>query len=416
MASQACGSPVAAVSLRANRPFMLVLGGQAVSAFGDAITLTAMPLLVLALTGSGAQMGLVGALQFLPDLLLGLPAGALADRMDRRRLMLWSDAGRAILTAMIPLAVWLGWPAMPVILLVMVPINAMRVLSDTALSSALPSLVAPAHLERANGLFEATMSVPFIVGPAVAGVLVGAIGGAGTIAIDAASFALSAAALAAIQRPMRAERPADMPRIVDDIREGIGFVWRDLALRLVIAYWVVVTAGTAALIPALGYFLIVDQEASAALFGFVGSAWSGGYLLGALASDRLGAIPMAHRMLAGGGVVGACLIAMTLVDAAWAYLVIGAVIGVALAIQTVSYMTLRPLLTPDALRGRVGSTSRTASAAVRPLGMLGGGTLLAAANGGAALACMGVLTLVASVGFSLSRTFRDAAPAEITGS
>jgi MFS family permease len=65
--------------LRGNRDFLVVLTGQAVSAFGDAITLTAMPLFVLALTGSGALMGIVGALQLLPDLVLGLPAGALAD-------------------------------------------------------------------------------------------------------------------------------------------------------------------------------------------------------------------------------------------------------------------------------------------------------------------------------------------------
>ena len=85
--------------LRSNRDFTVVLGGQAISAVGDAITLTAMPLLVLFLTGSGALMGTVAALGLLPNLLLGLPAGALADRWDRRRLMLWSDAGRALLTA-----------------------------------------------------------------------------------------------------------------------------------------------------------------------------------------------------------------------------------------------------------------------------------------------------------------------------
>ncbi|MGH2614795.1 MAG: MFS transporter, partial [Thermomicrobiales bacterium] len=135
--------------LRGNRDFQIVLAGQAVSAFGDAITLTAMPLLVLFLTGSGALMGLVGALQILPDLVLGLPAGALADRWDRRRMMLWADAGRAVLTAAIPLSFWLGWPTMAVILVVTVPTNALRVLSDAGFTSAVPGLVGRENLARA---------------------------------------------------------------------------------------------------------------------------------------------------------------------------------------------------------------------------------------------------------------------------
>ncbi|MGH2602574.1 MAG: hypothetical protein ACRDJ9_24720, partial [Dehalococcoidia bacterium] len=90
------------------------------------------------------------------------------------------------------------------------------------------------------------------------------------------------------------------------------------------------------------------------------------------------------------------------------YLAVGACIGVAVAIQTVSYMTLRPALTPDELLGRVGSTARTLTAGLRPLGLLGGGALIAAASGGVALIGMGVLAIGASMLFGLSKTFREA--------
>jgi len=80
-------------SLWRNRDFRVFLGGQGASAFGDAVTVTALPLLVLLLTGSGVTMGVVGVLTTLPDLLIGLPAGALADRWDRRRLMVYADVG-----------------------------------------------------------------------------------------------------------------------------------------------------------------------------------------------------------------------------------------------------------------------------------------------------------------------------------
>jgi hypothetical protein len=90
------------------------------------------------------------------------------------------------------------------------------------------------------------------------------------------------------------------------------------------------------------------------------------------------------------------------------YFVICACIGMALALQTVAYMTLRPALTPDALLGRVGSTARTTTAALRPLGLLGGGMLISGASGTVALIGMGIVALGASALFGLSRPFRNA--------
>ncbi|HYX10806.1 MAG TPA: MFS transporter, partial [Candidatus Acidoferrum sp.] len=79
------------------RDFRVLAIGEGISSIGDAVTFVALPLLVLALTGSGAAMGIVTALQTLPDLILGLPTGALADRWDRRRMMVVADLGRALL-------------------------------------------------------------------------------------------------------------------------------------------------------------------------------------------------------------------------------------------------------------------------------------------------------------------------------
>ncbi len=90
---------IADAPLRGNRDFWVVLLGQGISSFGDAITNTALPILVLALTGSGLAMGIVGVLSTLPDLVVGLPAGAYADRWDRRMMMFLADLGRAVLTA-----------------------------------------------------------------------------------------------------------------------------------------------------------------------------------------------------------------------------------------------------------------------------------------------------------------------------
>ena len=394
--------------LRGNRDFRVVLAGQATSALGDAISLTAMPLLVLFLTGSGALMGIVGALQLLPDLVLGLMAGALADRWDRRRMMALADAGRAVLTAAIPVSFWLGLPAMAVILVVALPINALRVLSDAAFTSSVPALVGREQLGRANSYLEATLSVPFIVGPAVAGVLVSTIGPAATIAIDAASFAVSALSLTLVRRTLRADRVGTAPRILADIGEGIRFVWRRRVLRMVIGYWSLIAIATTALIPALGYYLTVDRQLGPQLFGFVGSAWSVGYLLGSLGAGRLGDRRVGLRMLLAGAAIGVMLVVIAVSPMPAVHLAAGFAVGAALAVLLVSYMTLRASITPDELLGRVGSTARTISVGLQPLGMLAGGAVIEAADGGAALTAMGVLAIAVSLVFAVSRTFRNA--------
>ena len=81
------------VPLSENRDFWVLLSTQGISSIGDAVSFTALPLLVLALTGSGLAMGLVGALQTLPDLVFGMVAGVLADRADRKRMMFIADLG-----------------------------------------------------------------------------------------------------------------------------------------------------------------------------------------------------------------------------------------------------------------------------------------------------------------------------------
>ena len=402
----------APAGLRGNRDFRIVLSGQAGSALGDAVSLTAMPLLVLFLTGSGALMGLVAALQLVPDLLFGLLAGALADRWDRRRMMLWADTGRAVLTAMIPISYWLGLPTMAVILIVAMPVSALRVLSDSAFSAAVPSLVGRENLARANSYMEATLSVPFILGPALAGVLVATIGAPATMAIDAASFALSAASLLLVRRRMRAGRAGGagpLPHVLADIGEGIRFVWRHRALRMIVLYWSVMAIATAALVPTLGYYITIDRRFGPELFGFVGSAWSVGYLFGSLVAGRLGRERVGLRLLAAGGLLGVMIGAMAVTAAPPAYLVAGFGIGAALAIQLVLARTLRASVTPDELMGRVGSTARTLTVGLQSIGLLAGGAVIEGAGGGPALLAMGGLAVAASLLFGLSRRLRDAA-------
>lgn len=398
-------------SLSRNRDFRVFLGGQGVSAFGDAITITALPLLVLLLTGSGVTMGVVGVLTTLPDLLIGLPAGALADRWDRRRLMVYADVGRASLTALVPLSLVLGLDTVAVIILVTAPINALRVLFLAAFTGAVPNLVEREQIARANGMVEGILSLSFIVGPAAAGILVGVIGPAATLAIDAISFLFSAGALFLIRRPLQAERQAAglRPSIATDIAEGVRFILRDRTLRAIISFWSLSSVILAPLVAAVIFHLTVDRQRPPEVVGVVLSGYGMGYFLGAILAGRVAGRPAGVVMILGN--LGTALaLVLFVVGGSGVFEVLGAAgAGLAGAPVLIAYITLRATIPPDALLGRVGSTARTMSLGLQPVGLFAGGVLLDAVGGGATVLLVAGLLAALTALFALSATVRDAA-------
>ncbi len=400
--------PIADAPLRGNRDFWVVLLGQGISSFGDAITNTALPILVLALTGSGLAMGVVGVLSTLPDLVVGLPAGAYADRWDRRRMMLLADLGRALLTAVIPVSVWLGGPTLVLILLVTFPLNVLRVLWLAAFTAAVPGLVGRGQIARANAIFEAFFNVGWIVGPALAGFLAAAIGPGPTIAIDAVTFAVSAGALFLVRRPLRPEARSVPTHLLADIREGVSFVVRQPTLRAVIALWTTTSVIYAGLTSGLIFYITIDRGLGSGVVGLVLSAFAVGALGGSLVAARMAFQAVGRVMLVANVVMGMTLVVIAF-DAPVAVFVGAAfVAGTLEANVAVSYLTLRTQLSPDALLGRVGATARTISIGLMPIGALVAGALLDAIGGTATLALMGVASIAVGLGFALLPDVRHA--------
>ena len=395
--------------LRRNRDYLTMLVSQGVSALGDAVSFTALPLLVLALTGSGLVMGVVGALGVLPDFAFGMVAGALADRGDRRRMMLRADLGRALLTAAIPASVLLGGPTMAVILVVAAPMGVLRSVFRAGYISSVPALVGRAQVPRGTAIFEAVYSIGFIVGPSIAGVLSTTIGPGPTLAIDAASFGLSALGLFLVRRPLRAplDRPAS--RMVDDIREGILFIARHPVLRVVIGFWSVSTIFIAPMITALVFRVTRDLGQSAAILGLVITAYGVGTIIGSLLAARLGHhSPAGAVMLAGELAMGAGLVGIALAPAVPAVLVLAVGYGAMETLVVVTYISLRTACSPDLLLGRVASTARVISLGLQPIGLLTGGLLIDAVGGTLTLALIGLALCVLVAAFAPVRLLRRA--------
>jgi MFS family permease len=366
-----------------------------------------MPILVLALTGSGFAMGIVGVLSTLPDLLVGLPAGAYADRWDRRRMMLGADLGRALLTALVPLSVWLGGPTLLVVIAVAFPLNVLRVLWLAAYTAAVPGLVGRDQVPRANGIFEAVFNIGWIVGPALAGLLAGAIGPGPTIAIDALTFLISAAALFLVRRPLRPEARAEQTHILEDVREGIRYVVRQPTLRAVIGLWAMMQVISAGLTSALIFYLQVDRGYGSETVGLVLSAFAVGSLGGALLAARLAPRSVGRVMLLGAAGFGVSLV-ISVGASVPVIVVVGLLAGILNANVLVAYVSIRTQLSPDALLGRVGATARTVSVGMMPIGSLAAGIALDAAGGGTTITVMGLLLLASAAAFALVREVRQA--------
>lgn len=194
-----------------NRDFTLLWTGQCLSDLGGAMVELALPLLVLQQTGSPARAGLVGTAGLVTTLVCRLPAGVLADRFDRRRLMITCDVLRLAAYALLGWAVVAGGASLPVILAVVVAGAAATAVFSTAEHASVRSLVSPGQLTSAVARNEARTYGVTLAGPPLGGLLFG-LGRALPFFCDALSFLLSLAAVSRIRRPS-SSRGGSPPRL-----------------------------------------------------------------------------------------------------------------------------------------------------------------------------------------------------------
>lgn len=366
-----------------NRNFLLLWGGQAVSALGSNISTLALPLLALALTHSPAQAGFIAAAQMLPYVALSLPAGAAIDRWDRKAMMLWCNAVRGLAYVSLPLAFALGHLAPAHLYAVALVAGTGDVLFDLAQVAALPRVVPEGQVTAAYAATTAATSGASLLGPGLGGLLIGLArttlaGAALAYLIDGLSYLASAGALACVRVPFQDSRAGGTTRSLRrEIGEGLHFLWRHRRLRAV----ELLTLGTNLFLGATDLALIVlareALHAGTATIGLLFSVGGAGALLGALAASRLAARRRVGRLVLGaalGEAIG--VLAMALAPSP-AILAIGVCLAFAMAsIYSVTAMSYRLSLTPDALQGRVNSVGNLLTTSCIPLSRGVGGALL----------------------------------------
>ena len=298
---------------------------------------------------------------------------------------------------------------MAVILLVAAPTSILRSFFLAGYTASVPALVGRGQVGRANSYFEAIYSMGYIVGPAVAGVLAATIGPGPTLAIDAVSFGLSACGLLFVRRDLRAQ--VDRPRrhLLTEIREGIDFIAANPTLRTVILFWGATSILTAPLVTALAVHITRDLADPPSILGLILAAYGLGTVLGSLISARrIGRGRVGEILLGGNLVMGAGLVVMAVVTVVAVQVAVAFIAGIAQSMVLVTYITLRTAYSPDELLGRIGSTARTISLGLQPVGLLAGGALIDLTNGSTTIAAMGIGVAAISLAFTPVRAMRRA--------
>ncbi len=401
------------MSLWRNADFLRLWSGQVISTVGSAISRLALPLLVLALTGSPVQAGLIAATQQVPFVVLGLPAGALLDRWNRKTVMLTCDTARLIAFGSVPLAWALGHLTLTHLYAVALVHGTALVFFNIAQLAALPRVVRTDQLAEAHSLNTGSEGIGTLIGPGIGGLLIGlapavAAGAALAYLVDAISYAVSLVTLVTIRTPFQTPRVAPpLRQIHRQILEGLRWIWDRRDLRWLMP---VNTLHRTAFAPVqLAVVLLGAQSlrTDPATLGLLFSAAGAGGLAASLFTP-----PLRRRVS-----VGHCMVGLTAVHAA-ALLVVALAPGVPLAaaglfaagamenmtgIVQVSY---RLSVIPDALQGRVNSSYRFVSYFGSTLGTAVGGVLLATLEARVVLALIATAIGVISAAASLTQVRR----------
>lgn len=345
------------------------------------MTSLALPLIaILVLRASPLEVGLLSAVQLLPFLVVGLPAGAWVDRLPRRPILIWTDVGRGLLLASIPLAFLAGRLTLGHLFVVAVLKGILTVFHDVAYQAYLPVLLGADRLVAGNSRMEMTRSGAQFTGPGIASGLIKTVSAPVAVVADAASFVGAALVLLLIRR----EEPRTAPGGRVDLRAAIGEGLRYVLHQELLLPIAVSTAASNLLLSMSGavsmMFILRELRVPAALLGAVFGIGNLGFVAGALAASRIPRwLGLGRTICLFSATFGLPLILVAMAprgERALPFLVVsGFIASFSSVVYSTNQVSLRQAITPAAMQGRMSATMKFMVIGSMPIGSLLGGVL-----------------------------------------
>ena len=380
-------------SLRRHRNYRIFFTGQVVSLAGTWMQNVALAWLVIELSGSPLAIGALAFWRFVPFTLFGLAAGVVADRLESRKLVMATQASAIAISVAIAVVTLTGTATLPIVY-VLAALGGIALAFDAPGRQSLTfQMVGPRELPNAVALNSGLFNGSRVIGPAIAGLVIAAVGTGLCFVLNAVSFLAVLTALALVrEEELRVVEKDPSARVIDGIRRAFAHAWNDPQLRLILAVVTVVsTVG-------FNFHVLVPRLAADTLpvgpegFGFLSASFGLGALVGALAAATFR--EASWRLFAiGTGSFGVLALMLAPVQNAFLAGVILVGIGVSFTLFTANANALVQLAAPDHLRGRLISIYLLAFVGVAPVGGLFAGWLAEVGGTSLAFAVAGVTSL-----------------------
>jgi MFS family permease len=387
---------VDASPLRESRDFRLLFIGQGVSFAGSMITYVAIPFQAYALSRSSLVVGLVSLTELAPILLMSFLGGALADAVDRRRMVRLTELGLCVAVGTLVVNAWLAHPQLWVLFVAVAVAAGLDALQRPSLDALVPRIVPRAKLSAAAALESLRGNLGQVVGPPVAGILIATAGLPATYGVDVATFVISLVVLSF----MRAVPPApDAEGVsVRAVLSGVGYAWRrqDLLGSYLIDMNAMFFGMPMALFPQIALAF-----GGPAVLGLLYTAPSAGSLIATVTSGWTRSVRRHGRAIAVAAAAwGVAIVGFGLAPTLWLALIALAAAGAADMISGLFRMTLWNQTIPDAMRGRLAGIEMISYSSGPALGNLEAGVVGALAGVRASVVSGGVLCVVGTAALS----------------
>ncbi|HKT45585.1 MAG TPA: MFS transporter [Gaiellaceae bacterium] len=360
-----------------NGAFVSLWSAATVSQLGSQVSLLALPFVAIAtLKATTFEVAALGMVNFAPLLIFSLPAGVWIDRVRRRPVMVAADAGRAIALASIPVAYTAGALTIWQLFAVGFFTGTLSTFFDVASTAILPSIVEREHLGDGNAKLQISNQTAQVVGPGLAGTLIGALGAPYAVVADALSFVGSAAFLSRVPAKDRPER-RDSPMLAD-IREGLRYILRHPITRPSLAFLTTANFFNSILFSVLLLFAVRKLGLSARQVGLIFTLSNVGSLVAALSTSRLQRRYGFGRVMLVTAFSGWALLLIPFAHGATRipFLVLALLsFGSGAVIHNASSVTIRQATTPNRLLARVAASNRMVVWGTIPIATLLGGVL-----------------------------------------